>query len=40
MSLTCVDRFERFGDALDSYKRVLCCSFTTAGYLTRASRRA
>src|SRR3954467_3994876 len=24
----------RFGDALDAYKRVLCCSFhTTAGYL-------
>src|SRR4051794_36106465 len=25
---------DRFGDALDAYKRVLCCSFhTTAGYL-------
>ena len=28
---------ERFGDALDSYKRVLCCSFhTTAGYLDQS----
>jgi thiamine phosphate synthase YjbQ (UPF0047 family) len=28
---------ERFGDALDAYKRVLCCSFhTTAGYLDQS----
>jgi thiamine phosphate synthase YjbQ (UPF0047 family) len=28
---------ERFGDALDGYKRVLCCSFhTTAGYLDQS----
>src|SRR5215212_3467033 len=28
---------QRFGDALDSYKRVLCCSFhTTAGYLDQS----
>ena len=27
----------RFGDALDAYKRVLCCSFhTTAGYLDQS----
>jgi thiamine phosphate synthase YjbQ (UPF0047 family) len=28
---------DRFGDALDAYKRVLCCSFhTTAGYLDQS----
>src|SRR6478672_3310635 len=28
---------ERFGDALDAYTRVLCCSFhTTAGYLDQS----